>query len=51
MIQLNIYTKYSVDLIIGMELVRVVITQNIGKVMENQSTTREKAGNRLWEYE
>lgn len=33
--------KYSIDLITGMRLMRVVIIQCIGKVMENQSTTRK----------
>jgi len=47
MIQLNIYTKYSVDLIIGTELMRVVTIQNTGKIMENQSTTKKEVGDHL----
>lgn len=46
MIQLNIYTKYSVDLITGMELMRLVIYKPLGK----QRRLRASQGKIIWEY-
>lgn len=35
------------NLITGMELMRVLVIENIGKVMENESITRKEMGDHI----